>query len=156
MSYIGGEHRLWLCKCDCGNEKNIDGYSLRRGHTKSCGCYHLEVIRKEFGYSSKWKVYSKYRRSAKGRNLPFELTFEQFLDLSQRNCYYCGIKPSNFYIGPRNNGGFTYQGIDRIDSTKGYTLGNVFPCCSICNHAKNNMTYDEFMEWIERVVNKNK
>ena len=28
----------WLCKCDCGNQKIILGYSLRSGRTKSCGC----------------------------------------------------------------------------------------------------------------------
>lgn len=28
----------WLCKCDCGNTTIVDGYSLKRGHTKSCGC----------------------------------------------------------------------------------------------------------------------
>lgn len=30
---------LWLCKCDCGKEKNINGSSLRNGDTVSCGCY---------------------------------------------------------------------------------------------------------------------
>ena len=32
----------WRCKCDCGNE--IDTYAdhLNRGHTKSCGCLHIE------------------------------------------------------------------------------------------------------------------
>lgn len=33
---------LWLCKCDCGNEKIIDGHTLRRGGSKSCGCYRTE------------------------------------------------------------------------------------------------------------------
>lgn len=28
----------WLCQCDCGNEKIINGSNLRRGNTKSCGC----------------------------------------------------------------------------------------------------------------------
>ena len=30
----------WLCKCNCGNPnlKSILAYSLRSGHTKSCGC----------------------------------------------------------------------------------------------------------------------
>lgn len=32
-------HIKWLCKCGCGNEKIIDGHSLRSGKTKSCGCY---------------------------------------------------------------------------------------------------------------------
>jgi hypothetical protein len=30
---------LWLCKCDCGVEKVINGSSLRNGDTVSCGCY---------------------------------------------------------------------------------------------------------------------
>lgn len=29
----------WICKCDCGNIKSISTSDLRRGHTKSCGCF---------------------------------------------------------------------------------------------------------------------
>lgn len=32
----------WLCKCDCGVEKVVDAYSVKSGHTKSCGCLRLE------------------------------------------------------------------------------------------------------------------
>lgn len=28
-----------VCKCKCGNEKIVNIYKLRSGHTKSCGCY---------------------------------------------------------------------------------------------------------------------
>ena len=28
----------WICQCDCGVVKEIDGYSLRSGATESCGC----------------------------------------------------------------------------------------------------------------------
>lgn len=34
------KHLIWLCKCDCGNEKIIRGITLRDGRTKSCGCLH--------------------------------------------------------------------------------------------------------------------
>lgn len=33
----------WLCKCDCGKEKNIVSHSLIRGDSKSCGCLRREV-----------------------------------------------------------------------------------------------------------------
>lgn len=29
---------FWDCVCDCGTEKVIDSYSLKKGRTKSCGC----------------------------------------------------------------------------------------------------------------------
>ena len=32
----------WLCQCDCGNVKKINGYELKNGHTKSCGCLQKE------------------------------------------------------------------------------------------------------------------
>lgn len=34
---------MWLCKCDCGNERIILGKSLRNGHTQSCGCLNKEI-----------------------------------------------------------------------------------------------------------------
>lgn len=30
------------CRCDCGTIKNIAGYNLHSGHTKSCGCLDQE------------------------------------------------------------------------------------------------------------------
>ena len=34
----------WHCKCDCGNEKDIQGALLREGKTRSCGCLHKEQL----------------------------------------------------------------------------------------------------------------
>lgn len=31
-------HTIWHCKCDCGNECEIDMGNLRAGRTQSCGC----------------------------------------------------------------------------------------------------------------------
>lgn len=38
---VGGFAR-WLCRCDCGNLKEVDGIHLRRGEAVSCGCYAKE------------------------------------------------------------------------------------------------------------------
>lgn len=29
----------WLCVCDCGNEAIVSEHNLKRGNTKSCGCF---------------------------------------------------------------------------------------------------------------------
>jgi hypothetical protein len=37
----GGKKAMWLCECSCGVRKVIAGESLRRGHSKSCGCSNV-------------------------------------------------------------------------------------------------------------------
>lgn len=37
-----GRNALWVCKCDCGNEKVVAGYRMLRGTTTSCGCARKE------------------------------------------------------------------------------------------------------------------
>lgn len=36
---------IWLCRCDCGEEKEVIGNSIRTGATKSCGCLKAEMQR---------------------------------------------------------------------------------------------------------------
>ena len=44
-----GNRRIrWHCRCDCGNEKDIDGNSLRTGVTQSCGCIKREQSHEMF------------------------------------------------------------------------------------------------------------
>lgn len=37
------KNHMWLCRCDCGNEKSLKGSSLKRGVVKSCGCLKLRI-----------------------------------------------------------------------------------------------------------------
>ena len=36
---------LGLYRCECGEEKVIEDYSVKIGKTKSCGCYHRELLK---------------------------------------------------------------------------------------------------------------
>lgn len=42
FDYLTAEYYIkggkWHCKCDCGNEIDVDTRNLNNGHTKSCGC----------------------------------------------------------------------------------------------------------------------
>ena len=51
---------LWLCKCNCGNEKIIVGFHLTRKNrsTKSCGCLQKELTSK-LGKSRKTHGHTK-------------------------------------------------------------------------------------------------
>lgn len=42
--YSGKRHLRWLCRCDCGTVRSVKAQSLKRGASKSCGCYHSELM----------------------------------------------------------------------------------------------------------------
>lgn len=154
-SYPNGNRRQpkWLCKCDCGKEKVILGDSLKQGVIKSCGCLkadnHLEP-----GLANMRKLISDYKQKAKKHRLNYKLTEEQFKEITQKDCYYCGAKPNNVTRSPTYNGDYIYNGLDRIDNAKGYTMENVVSCCKTCNSAKGILTIQEFKDWLERAYNK--
>lgn len=37
-------HRMWVCRCDCGSEKTVVGSELPRGRLRSCGCLRRDLI----------------------------------------------------------------------------------------------------------------
>ena len=41
---------MWLCRCDCGTERDVSSSSLRAGSSKSCGCTRfIDVSGQRFG-----------------------------------------------------------------------------------------------------------
>ena len=144
----------WLCKCDCGKEKVIEGSNLTRSLTKSCGCLRNEKRRLKPGLASMRRVINSYKGNARKKGLEYNLTETQFKEIVQRDCFYCGAKPNNILNVKGLNGAYTYNGIDRIDNNKGYIVDNVVPCCKICNEAKKTRTLQEYKDWIEKSYNK--
>jgi hypothetical protein len=145
---------LWLCKCDCGNKHITTGRNMTRGGTKSCGCYHIEVVtrlkQKDYEIASFNRILSGYKQNARKRNLAFTLSNDEFKKLILLDCSYCGRLPSQ-QCTKSVNGNIVYNGIDRIDNTQGYIQGNVKTCCIQCNYAKSDYTEDEFNAHIEAV-----
>jgi len=94
-----------------------------------------------------------YKRRAKVRGFRYNLAEEQFAEITQRNCYYCGAKPNNITDKSTMIGKYTYNGLDRVDNNEGYTIDNVVPCCKTCNSAKGILTAQEFKNWVVKIYN---
>lgn len=139
----------WNCLCDCGTTKTIKRNHILQGEVKSCGCLGIESRRIEYGLSAMKRVFGTYKTKARYRELPFELSFEDFKFLTSQNCFYCERKPSN--LSETRNGCFVYNGIDRIDSSNGYFLENCVPCCFSCNKAKNDLSIDDFLSLVKKI-----
>lgn len=142
------EHAYWRCRCDCGRETLTSSASLLAGTSSCKPCSQVPK-------NPVWQqVYGLYKRNARRTKKAFELTTDQFLHLITSNCDYCGREPSQkLWQGTANpaHAAFRWNGIDRIDSDKGYVEGNVVPCCQPCNEMKSDKSRDEFLRLIAAI-----
>jgi hypothetical protein len=141
------------CKCDCGNIKNTRIVSLKQSNAQSCGCFNADKQRLEGSTAAANALYSSRRADARRRFLEFSLTKKEYKKIISQPCYYCNSDPANEYGSNMYNENVTYQGIDRIDNSRGYTVDNCRPCCKFCNMSKSTQTETEFLERIERIYN---
>ena len=102
-------------------------------------------------------LYRTYSTGAEKREHKFLLTQSEFESIIFKNCYYCGAEPSpasDELIAKRGNPKqptLYYNGIDRLDSNKDYTLDNCVPCCSMCNYMKRTYTLSEFLNHVKEI-----
>jgi DNA-binding XRE family transcriptional regulator len=85
------------------------------------------------------------RHIALGFNKKDIIDINTYVNLIQQECYYCGS------INSQETQGFKHNGIDRLDSTKGYTEQNCVPCCTKCNMAKGSLTTREFLNLVNDI-----
>lgn len=122
----GGQRRsLWNCQCDCGNTVITTSTSLRTGHSKSCGCFHIEQITTHgLSKSPEYGVFSGICDRCYNPNAAYYhcyggigIKLEGSWDLPAPEGFL------NFYkdMGPRPTEKHT---IERVDVKKGYSKDN--------------------------------
>lgn len=141
----GKSEAILLTKCECGNTHELTAGNLNR--TSSCGCSKLRKSNQHY----KNRVFKFYKDNAKRKVHDFELEFDELIEITQQNCRYCDCLPSNNYKLADDGFEFKYNGIDRVDNSKGYVKGNVVPCCKPCNTMKSNLTFEEFLDKIQKI-----
>jgi len=82
--------------------------------------------------------YYVYLKRSNDKNFEFDFTRDEFYALIELPCYYCNGKST---------------GLDRIDSSKGYTWLNTEPCCYTCNMMKHVHAQNKFYDQIIRIYN---
>lgn len=143
----------WTARCDCGTlvgpyhaSKMIMSHSCR-------ACYHSKRLpartRKTGIHNASTSTYRNYQSSARRRGLIFDIDYDFFMELIQDKCSYCGGTGRSYFNATNDwEEKFEYTGLDRINSSIGYTKENVVPCCKVCNMAKSNLTPQDFYDWI--------
>lgn len=143
----------YICKCDCGKETIALASGLTgRNSKKSCGCARKDGWqrrkRMDIYESLINQIKGSYEANAKKRNFIFTLTREEVINLIEGNCHYCGTPKCNLIKSSSGKGSMLFNGIDRVDSEKGYEYLNCVSCCKTCNRAKSDLGFEEYRDWV--------
>jgi len=157
----------WLCQCDCGNQHLVLNKLL--GKVKSCGCAKMEALKTvqwpaikaaaraksentDWVLSTvriKYRLYTHKNRMRDSRKrIKFLLSLDEARALFLANCHYCGLQPT---LQGKDTKPKHLNGIDRVNPAGNYESGNVVSCCKRCNYAKNDMSTQEFKDWVSQV-----
>lgn len=100
-------------------------------------------------------VYTQYSKCASKRGFSFNLTADQFLEIANQPCVYCTACATNTATRKQYSVKvWCYNGIDRVNSSLSYGIGNVVACCKACNAAKSDSELSTFLagEWLRNRV----
>lgn len=116
----------WLCVCDCGGTKDVQGGHLKNGHVGSCGCLARELtsIRsKKHGCHAtpEYKTWQQIKERCLNKN---GKDFKMYggRGISVFDGWIDSFDLFLSHVGKRPNG---CKSIDRIDNNGNYEPGNV-------------------------------
>ena len=130
--YSKNKHILWLCKCDCGNFTIVRVDYLNNGKSKSCGCYHSEICRKNIVKVSNppihnlsntrlYKIWSSMKDRCYNSN---NVNYKNYGGRGIKVCSEWKKDFMNFYNWSIKNGYKSNLTIDRIDVNGNYEPDN--------------------------------
>ncbi len=159
----------YICQCICGNKvtrrsDHIDkALTTLKNRISSCGCKHPSKIR---GHKSRtWSGYGKLsgqfwadlKQSAKIRNIKVDITKKDCWDLLVKQNFKCALTKVDLYLpeSVRTKTQEQTASIDRIDSSKAYTIDNIQWVHKDVNKMKNNLSLDRFIELCKLITQNN-
>lgn len=124
----GKGQALWFCKCDCGREISVAGSHMRRGNTKSCGCWRHEFskVMKSTHGKTRSKIYRVWAGMKNRCHNPNQPHYHRY---GGRGIRVCDEWRNSFEAFYRDMGDPPKDGqrwtLDRMDVNGNYEPGNV-------------------------------
>ena len=120
------KYNYWWCKCDCGTEREVNGLSLVKGFSKSCGCFQKDTA-KNTGYkNTKTNTYDLSGEYGIGYTLKGEAFYFDLEDYEKiRDYCWCYNKEKYVYTRIRQSTKriFMHRMIYNVD--KGYEVDHI-------------------------------
>ena len=153
-------NRYWDCICECGNKAVVstDHLTRKKNPVQSCGCvkfYRGDKHRDWKGIGeisgSWWAMHVAHEIKQKKRKpVAVDLTLEEAWKLFERQDKKCAL--SGISLKFSSKAYFNTASLDRIDSSKGYELGNVQWVHKHVNFMKRDFEQNYFIDLCKKIV----
>lgn len=153
----------WMCKNELGEivykKKGdlLDFLSSKELETKHITDLENMIRNNTYQMGIRNRYFDEYSRNTRLKKHGFHLSFDQFNKLISSDCFYCGQAPQESKSSRwrrsehKKQPSLKYNGIDRVDSSIGYTIENTVPACSMCNIMKNIYSQEDFLNHISKI-----
>lgn len=134
---------VWLCRCDCGEIREIKNSALKKGMNTCTNCVGLTGHKEISG-----GYLRRIKSGAKSRNIEYNVSNIYLWNLyikQNRKCTITGFD-IGFTTNYANDVKSQTASLDRIDSTKGYIEGNVQWVYKVINMMKTVLPQECFIE----------
>ena len=118
----------------------VSHFNRSKNHYCSRSCQNFKHgMSKRIGREYRYEIWSHASRRARKKNIDFNLTPNDIPDVPDY-CPIFNIKLEKHNgVGPKDNS----PSLDRIDSTKGYVIGNIRIISNRANRIKADSTFEE-------------
>jgi hypothetical protein len=152
-----------LFLCHCGKQFSTSVCDVKRGQTRSCGCFRTWQNAPYYGEIDQNPTKKKIMKAAKivrqesvRHKYKVSISEKFVAELIMSNCYWTGLKPQRlFFTQILGETPFYINGIDRVNPKKQYTKTNVVPCSKKANFLKGAFAKDEFLTLAKKVTETN-
>lgn len=131
------------CLCDCGGVYYIRPGLLPKNKTNNCGCKPRGKWKGTGGLSGTY--YRRIQRRAESSGQEFTVTPEYLWDMYQSQGGVCAVTGLGIPFN-RRTADPCDASLDRIDSTRGYVVGNVQWVHKDINKMKMDLPMDRFLD----------
>jgi hypothetical protein len=139
--------------CSCGYKTNINKHDLLKKDShmscKSCSLFK--------GVGDLTGAYiTEIKNRANKRGFDYSITTKYIWDLLNQQSFKCALTGLDINVNKNWRKQSFTASLDRIDSTKGYIIGNVQWVHKTINRLKSNFPEQELMYWAELLTKHNK
>ena len=150
--YNFNRHNLISVRCSCGATSELSSATAKSPRSKRCSSCSYKKISEDKSCGKVHQVYwLQIKNAAIRRGIPFMITIEDMWAQYEKQVGKCVFTGLDLTLTNSNNFNLQTASLDRIDSTKGYVVGNIQWVHKDANKMKMDLQEEDFFRMVKQI-----